>query len=204
MLRLPELLLSVPLTPRQATVNPCLPRRLSNTHRQEWLSHLWGPSSFFLSPGVHRFWFFPPGVLLSLVLWKLHNQILLTFKVRSLEDSRSLCRIPRLRSLFWGLEFSQHSENFFVIIVLHFVGHLPDSLRGTNGDLLREDSCHTPHLPGLLLPEPLSLWQATADLCLLRKHSKAGLLLVSLGPGMHKVLLAPPDPPPSTSGGNEI
>ena len=204
MLRLPELLLSVPLTPRQATVNPCLHRRLSNTHRQEWLSHLWGPSSFFLSPGVHRFWFCPPGVLLSLVLWKLHNQILLTFKVRSLEDSRSLCRIPRLRSLFWGLEFSQHSENFFVIIVLHFVGHLPDSLRGTNGDLLREDSCHTPHLPGLLLPEPLSLWQATADLCLLRKHSKAGLLLVSLGPGMHKVLLVPPDPPPSTSGGNEI
>ncbi|XP_061271536.1 glioma pathogenesis-related protein 1 isoform X2 [Bos javanicus] len=76
----------------------------------------------------------------------------------------------------------------------HFICNYGPPLRGTNGDLLREDSCHTPHLPGLLLPEPLSLWQATADLCLLRKHSKAGLLLVSLGPGMHKVLLVPPTP----------
>ena len=72
----------------------------------------------------------PPGVLLSLVLWKLHNQIPLTFKVRSPGDSQSLCRIPRLRSLFWGLELSQHSENFFDIIVLHFMGHLPDSFIG--------------------------------------------------------------------------
>ena len=47
------------------------------------------------------------------------------------------------------------------------------------------------HLPGLLQPEPLSPWQATADPCL--KHPKAGLasllwvsLLISLGPGVHK------------------
>jgi len=41
----------------------------------------------------------------------------------------------------------------------------------TNGDLLQEDLCHTPCLPGLLQPEPLSVWQITADPCLQRRHS---------------------------------
>ena len=53
------------------------------------------------------------------------------------------------------------------------------------------------HLPGLLQPEPLSLQQVTADLCLHRKtlrHSKAGLaqsLVGTLGPSAHKVLFEP-------------
>ena len=46
---------------------------------------------------------------------------------------------------------------------------------GTNGDLLQDNLHHTPWLPGLLQPEALSPWQATADLCLCRRHSKAGL-----------------------------
>ena len=51
-----------------------------------------------------------------------------------------------------------------------------------------------PHDPGLFQPEPLPLWQATADLCLCRRHSNAGLaqsLVVFLGPGVHKVLFDP-------------
>ena len=35
---------------------------------------------------------------------------------------------------------------------------------GANGDLLREDSCATPCVPGLLQPEPLSPRQTTAHL----------------------------------------
>ena len=35
--------------------------------------------------------------------------------------------------------------------------------RGTDGNLLQKDLCHTPCLPGLLQPEPLSPRQATAD-----------------------------------------
>ena len=31
---------------------------------------------------------------------------------------------------------------------------------GANGDLPEEELCHMLHLPGLLLPEPLPLWQA--------------------------------------------
>ena len=57
------------------------------------------------------------------------------------------------------------------------------------------------HLPGLLLPEPLFLRQATADSYLHRRHSNTQRkiwlsllwrsLLLSLGLGVHKVLFAP-------------
>ena len=56
-------------------------------------------------------------------------------------------------------------------------------------------------LPGLLLPEPQSLWQATADLSLPRRHSNTQRqvclcllwrsLLLFLGLGAHRVLFAP-------------
>ena len=58
--------------------------------------------------------------LFSQVLCKFCNQILLSFKVRFPGDFQSLCRIPRLGSLIWGLEPSQKCENFG-IIVLQFV-----------------------------------------------------------------------------------
>ena len=38
-----------------------------------------------------------------------------------------------------------------------------------------------PCLPGLLKPEPLAPWQATAEPGLHRRHSKAGLALSLLG-----------------------
>ena len=56
-------------------------------------------------------------------------------------------------------------------------------------------------LPSLLQPEPLSLWQVTADLCLHRRHSNTqsgvwlsllwGSLLFFLSPSAHKVLFVP-------------
>ena len=42
---------------------------------------------------------------------------------------------------------------------------------GANGDLLREGLCHTLGDPGLQWTESLSPWQATADLCLCRRHA---------------------------------
>ena len=50
-LQLPQLLYSVPLTPRQATVDPQLCRRLLDTHRQVWLSLLWAHYSCLLAFG---------------------------------------------------------------------------------------------------------------------------------------------------------
>ena len=53
----------------------------------------------------------------------------------------------------------------------------------------------------LLHPQPLSLWQSTADPYLHRIHSNTVLSVsvVSLGPGVHKVCLIPL----SISGRNE-
>ena len=74
-----------------------------------------------------RFSLCPPRLesLFSPVLWKSYNQIPLAFKFGFLRDSQSLCQIASLGSLMWSSEPSQQWENFFGIIVLQFVGHLP-------------------------------------------------------------------------------
>ena len=45
-------LYSVPPTLQQVTTNPCLHQRLLDTHRQVWVSLLWGHCSFLLGPGA--------------------------------------------------------------------------------------------------------------------------------------------------------
>ena len=52
-------LLSVLLTPQQATVDPCLCWRLLETHRQVWVSLLYGYCSFLLTPAAHKVLFVP-------------------------------------------------------------------------------------------------------------------------------------------------
>ena len=53
--------------------------------------------------------------------------------------------------------------------------------------------CHRLRDPDQLQPEPLPLWQATADLYLCRRLSNTGLVqsVGSLGPGANKVLFEP-------------
>ena len=53
------LLHSVPPTLQQATTNPRLRQRLLDTHRQVWVSLLWGHCSFLLGPGAHKVLFVP-------------------------------------------------------------------------------------------------------------------------------------------------
>ena len=53
------LLHSVPPTLQQATTHPCLHWRLLDTHRQVWVSLLWGHCSFLLSSGAHKVLFVP-------------------------------------------------------------------------------------------------------------------------------------------------
>ena len=45
---MPGLLYSMPLTPRDVTVDPRICQRYLDTHRQVWLSLLWGHCSFLL------------------------------------------------------------------------------------------------------------------------------------------------------------
>ena len=54
------------------------------------------------------------------------NQIPLALKAKFPGDSQSHCQIPRPGNLMWGSEPSQQCKNFFGIIVLQSVGHLPD------------------------------------------------------------------------------
>ena len=49
-----SLLYSVPPTLQQATGDPGLHRQLLDTHRQVWVSLLWGHCLFLLGPGMHR------------------------------------------------------------------------------------------------------------------------------------------------------
>ena len=53
------LLHSVPPTLQQATADPCLCQRLLDTHRQVWVSLLWGHCSFLLGPGACKVLFVP-------------------------------------------------------------------------------------------------------------------------------------------------
>ena len=50
--------LSAP-TLQQATADIQLHQRLLNTHRQVWVSLLWGHCSFLPGPGAHKFLFVP-------------------------------------------------------------------------------------------------------------------------------------------------
>ena len=47
-----DALLHSPPTLQQATSDPRLCQRLLDTHRQVWVSLLWGHCSFFLGPGA--------------------------------------------------------------------------------------------------------------------------------------------------------
>ena len=50
---------SVPPTLHQATTYPRLCQRLVDTHRQVWVSLLWGHCSFLLGPGAYKVLFVP-------------------------------------------------------------------------------------------------------------------------------------------------
>ena len=61
------------------------------------------------------------GALIPPGLWKSYNEIPLAFKIIFPEDFQSLCQIPMLGSLTWGLEPTQQWENFYGLTVFQFV-----------------------------------------------------------------------------------
>ena len=202
-LRLLGLLLPVSLILRQATADPHLCWRLL---AQSFVGCL------LLSPGSQctQVLFLPSRVSVSSVLWKFHNHIPLTFKVKFPAGrggvavgrvSQSLCWIPRLGNLLWALELSHQCKNFFGIIVLQVMGHLlSDSIMELMMTSFKRTYAphHTSEDGAARAPIPL---QATADPWLHRRHSDIQRqvwlsllwrsLLISLGLSAHKVLLVP-------------
>ena len=67
------LLHAVPPSLQQATANPRLHWRLLDTHRQVWVSLLWGHCSLLLGPGAHKVWFVPFRVYFPVLckFWRL-------------------------------------------------------------------------------------------------------------------------------------
>ena len=158
MLGFSGVLQSVPLTPQQATVDSRLRRRLKDTHRQVWLSLLWGHCSFPLGLGGHKV-LSVPSKSFSPVLWKFCNQIPLAFKIKFPGGSQSLCWISQVRKSLVG------PRTFATVQELVWYNRSPVHgssaqwlYSGANGDLLQEDLCLTPCHPGLMQPKPLSLW----------------------------------------------
>ena len=134
---MPGLLYSMPLNSQQANVDPCLHWRLLDTHRQVWLSFLWGYCSFLLGPDAQG--------SVSPVLWKFCNQIPLAFKVKFSGCSQPLCQITRLGNLLWALELSQQCRNFSGITVCQFVGCLlSGSMVGLTRDASQVCCCESP------------------------------------------------------------
>ena len=147
-------------TPRQATVDPSLHRRILDTHRQACLSHSW---SHLLLPGSWCIRGFVCALQepVSPVLWKFCNQIPLASKAKFPGGSQSLCWIPRLGNLVWVLELC-NSARTSLVRCSPVCGLCARWLYG---------GAHMLRLSGLLQPDPLSLRQATADPCLCRRHS---------------------------------
>ena len=120
-------------------------RRLLDTHRQVQLSLLWGHCSFLLVPGAHGVFFVPSK---SLFPQSCGSSII---KSHWPSKSYSLGVLSAFaRSLGWGSRKLFCSLWVICSAALWWV-------------TLRD--------PGLLQPQILSQWQATADPCLHRKHS---------------------------------
>ena len=94
---LPGLLYSVPLILKPGTVDPRLCWRLLDTHRQIWLSLLWGHCSFLLGPSAHKVLFVPSKHLFPQSCGSSVIK-LLAFKVKFTGGFQSLCWSPG-----WGI-----------------------------------------------------------------------------------------------------
>ena len=112
----------MPWTPQWATANPCSAGDPQTLIGKFVSCGLTGPFPWVL---VHtRFCWCPQEwTLFPTVLWESFNEIPLAFRCPG--DSQSLCQIPRLGSMMWGLEPSQQCENFFGIIVIQWLGCPP-------------------------------------------------------------------------------
>ena len=161
----------MPQITQQATVDPCLCWRLLDTHREVWLSLLWGHCSFLLDPGMHKVLFVPSK---SLFPWSCESSVI---KFYSPSKSNSLGILsPFAGSPDW--ESVVDPSTFATVWELLWYNCSP--VCGLSAWSL--GGIHTLRLPSLLEPEPLFPWQATTDPCLccrfLEAHRQVWLSLL--------------------------
>ena len=156
---MPALWNSAPLTPQQATVNPCLCQELLDTHKQVWLNLLWGHCPFLLAPGVHKVLFVPSK---SLFPQFCGNSVI---KYHWPPTSNSLRVLSHFSgSPGWGIccESQFLTAQAFLLHNCSAVHALSARLLyvWADGDLLQEGLCHMLRVPHRLRPEPLSSQRA--------------------------------------------
>ena len=145
----------VPSTLQQPTANQQLCQRLLYTHRQVWVSLLWGHCSFLLGPGAHKVLFVPCK---TLFLQSYVNSIIRSHwppKSNSLGFSVSLPD-PQVGKSVVGPRTFLTVQAFIWYNCSAVHGSFAWRLYGgVNGDLLQEGLRHMPCVPGLLQPETL-------------------------------------------------
>ena len=163
---LPGLLQPEPLSPRQVTADPCLSKRHSDTQWQVWLNLSWG--SLLLSPGS---WcaqgFLVPSK--SLFPQSCGSSVIRSHwpsKSNSLGFLSPFAGSPGLKVAVDPRTFTKVQELLWCNCSAVCGSSAQQLCSGADGDPLQKDFCCMPRLPGLLQPEPLSLWQTTADPCL--------------------------------------
>ena len=132
----------------------CLHWRLLDTHKQVWLSLLWGHCSFLLAPGAHKVLsvpcksLFPQSCGTSVIKshWpKKSNSLGFSVPLLDPQVGKSIVG-PRTFLTVWGFLW----YNSFAVC-----GSSAWRLYGgANGN--QDSLCHMLHVPSLLQPEPLS------------------------------------------------
>ena len=125
--------LSAP-TLKQATTNPRLCWRVLDTHRQVWVSLLWGHCSFLLGPGSHKVLFVPSKESVSPVLcmfWELYDGLMATTSKRayaipksaapSALSPRQSTADPYLHRRYSNTVLSQSLWGLWVLVCTRFV-----------------------------------------------------------------------------------
>ena len=152
--------------PAAGHCQPTLHWRLLDTHRQLLLTHLWGHCSFLLTPGAHKVLFVPTK---SLFPRSSGSSVIKSHwppKSDSLWFLSPFAGSPGLKVAVDPRTFTKVQELLWCNCSAVCGSSAQQLCSGADGDPLQKDFCCMPRLPGLLQPEPLSLWQTTADPCL--------------------------------------
>ena len=148
------------------TVNACLHQRFLDTHRQVWLSLLWGHCSFFPGSWCTQVLFVPSKSLFP----RYYGNSVIKFHWPPMSNSLG---DPQVEKSVVGPRTFLTVNNFFGVIVLELVGHLLSDCMLDNTAWPRSAAARAPvHMAGHCWPVPL---QETL------KHSNVGLAQSLLG-----------------------
>ena len=143
---------SVPLNLKETATNPCLYQRLLDTHRQIWVSLLWGHCSFLLM--CTGFCLCSPRVCSPSLMWVLssnpnglQSQILWEFSI-SLPDPKVGKSVVGPKTFLIVQEFLWYNCSAVCGSSVHLL------FGGINGDLLQEGLRHRLCDPGSCTQSP--------------------------------------------------